>query len=122
MAFNNDITLAGTSTSYTYSIQSWSGGNSVRTDASATLGEPRTLTIKHQQTTRAGVIVDRHLIRLDHVKPGVSPDPDVTPSVQLVIEAPRKTAVAADIQDLVTRMTNFIGTAGYLTKVLANEP
>jgi hypothetical protein len=120
--FNNDITLAGTSTSKTYSLISVQGSKAVRTDATATLGEPRTLTISHQQVTRSGVIVDRHLIRLDDVIPGVSPDPDVTPSVQLVIEAPRKTATAAQIQDLVDRMEAFTGTAGYLTKILANEP
>jgi hypothetical protein len=120
--FNNDITLAGTSLSKTYSLISVSGSKSIRTDATAPLGEPRTLTVSHQQVSRSGVTADRHLIRIDHTISGVAPAPDVVISAQLVIEVPRETATAAQVQDVVDLMESFTGTAGYITKILNNEP
>lgn len=120
--FNNDITLAGTSTSKTYSLVSIQGAKALRKDATAPLGEPRNLTISHQEVSRSYGTVDRHLIRLDDTISGVSPDPDVVVSVQLVIEVPRATATAAQVQDVVDRLEAFTGTAGYITKLLNNEP
>jgi hypothetical protein len=120
--FNNDITLAGTSSSKTYSLVSVNGGKSIRKDATATLGEPSSLTISHQEVTRPGGIADRHLVRLDKTFAGTSPQPDVVVSVQLVIEAPREVVVSADIQDLVDQLEAFTGTAGYVGKILNSEP
>lgn len=120
--FNNDIPLAGTSTTKTYSLTSVQGGKSIRADATAPLGEPRILTLSHQSVTRSYGTVDRHLVRLDETVSGVSPMPDVQISVQLVIEVPRETATAAQVQDVVDRLEAFTGTAGYLAKLLNNEP
>jgi hypothetical protein len=120
--FNNDIALAGTSVTDTFSLQSVVGGKSIRADATATLGEPRTLTISHQEVSRAGGAADRHLIRIDRTFPGTSPDPDVVASVQLVIEVPRSYVTVAQVQNLVDQMEAFTGTAGYLAKILNNEP
>jgi hypothetical protein len=120
--FNNDITLAGTSTSKTYSLTSIQGAKALRFDATAPLGEPRSLTISHQEVTRSFGAADRHLVRLDETVSGTSPAPDVKISVQLVIEVPRETATFAQVQDVVDRLEAFTGTAGYLTKLLNNEP
>jgi len=120
--FNNDITLAGTSTSKTYSLISVNGSKAIRTDATAPLGEPRVLTLSHQQVSRSYGTVDRHLVRLDETVSGTSPAPDVQISVQLVIEVPRETATAAQVADVVDRLEAFTSTAGYLTKLLNNEP
>jgi hypothetical protein len=42
--------------------------------------------------------------------------------VQLVIEVPRDVVVAADIQNLVDQMEAFTGAAGYVGKIINNEP
>jgi hypothetical protein len=120
--FNNDITLAGTSTNTTYSLISVQGGKALRTDATAPLGEPRKLVISHQEVTRSYGVADRHLIGFDHVISGSSPNPDVAIKVNLTIEVPRETATAAQVQNIVDQLEAFTGTAGYLTKVLNNEP
>lgn len=121
--FNNDITLAGTSTSVTYSLRSVNGGKSIRADSAAAPGEPRLMTISHQEVTRPSGIVDRHLFRLDHHTPSstLSGVNNVT-SLQVVLEVPRTDIVLADVQDLVDRLEAFTGTAGNLAKLINNEP
>jgi len=120
--FTNDIALAGTSTTKTYSLTSIVNGKSIRKDATAPLGEPSLLTISHQEVSRSGGTADRHLVRIDKTYPGTLPNPDVTCSVQLVIEVPREDVTAANVQDLVDQLESFLGTAGYVTKVLNSEP
>lgn len=120
--YPNDITLAGTSTSKTYSLISVNGGKAIRNDATAPLGEPRSLTVSHQPVTRSAGAADRHLVRLDETVSGVSPAPDVQVSVQLVIEVPRETATVAQVKDVIDRLKSFITTAGYIDKLLNNEP
>jgi hypothetical protein len=120
--YPNDITLAGTSTSKTYSLISVNGGKAIRTDATAPLGAPLSLVVSHQAVTQAGVVVDRHLVRFDDLIPGVSPAPDVTPSVQLVIAVPRETVTVAQVKDIIARLQSFLSTAGYVDKLLNNEP
>jgi len=120
--YPTDITLAGTSTSKTYSLISIEGRKALRSDATAALDAPRGLTISHQVTTVSGVLVDRHLVRLDESIAGTAPAPDVTASVQLVIAAPRETITVAQIKDVLARLVSFIGTAGYTDKLLNNEP
>lgn len=120
--FNTDITLAGTSASKTYSLISIQGAKALRRDATAPLGEPRSLTISHQEVSRSYGIADRHLIRLDETVSGTAPNPDVVASVQLVIEVPRDTVTAAQVTDVKDRLVSFLNTAGYLTKILNNEP
>jgi hypothetical protein len=121
--FNNDIALAGTSVSNTFSLQSVVGGKSIRSDATAALGEPRYLTISHQAVSRPWGTADRHLIRLDRSFPGeFTTDPTLQASVQLVIEAPRTVVTAAEIQNLIDQMEAFTGTSGYVAKILNSEP
>jgi hypothetical protein len=121
--FNNDIALAGTSVTDTFSLQSVVGGKSIRSDAAATIGVPRSLTISHQEVTRSYGKADRHLVRLDRdFEAAMAGDPNVQASVQLVIEVPRNDVTVAQIQSLVDQMEAFTGTAGYLGKILNNEP
>lgn len=120
--FTNDIALAGTSTTKTYKLQSIENKRSIRSDGAAVLGKPNTLVISHQEVKRTYGTADRHLVRLDHTIAGVSPAPDVVVSVQLVIESPRTTAVAADVKDVITRMVSFLAGTGYQDALLNNEP
>jgi hypothetical protein len=121
--FNNDIALAGTSVTDTFSLQSVVGGKSIRSDATATPGINRYLTISHQSVSRAWGAADRHLIRLDRAfSPAEEGDAVVQASVQLVIEVPRKDVSAAQIQNLVDQMEAFTGTSGYVAKILNSEP
>ena len=120
--YPTDITLAGTSTSKTYSLISIQDRKALRADATAPLGEPRSLTLSHQAVTRSWGAADRHLVRLDETVSGASPAPDVQISVQLVIEVPRETATAAQVKDVKDRLVSFLGTAGYVDKLLNSEP
>lgn len=121
--FNNDLTLAGTSTSKTYSLISIAGAKSTRTDATAPLGEPRSMVISHQAVSRTYGTADRHLVRLDDTVSGDSASkPDVLASWQLVIEAPREVATRDQIKDGLTRLISFLETAGVVDKILNNEP
>lgn len=121
--FNNDLTLAGTSTSKTYSLISMVNAKSIRNDATAPLGEPRQMTISHQPVTRSGGPADRHLVRLDDVISGDSANKsDVQASWQLVIEAPREVATRDQMKDGLTRLISFLETAGVVDKLLSSEP
>jgi hypothetical protein len=81
------------------------------------------LTISHQEVTRSYGKADRHLVRLDRdFEAAMAGDPNVQASVQLVIEVPRNDVTVAQIQSLVDQMEAFTGTAGYLGKILNNEP
>lgn len=121
--FNNDLTLAGTSTSKTYSLTSIANAKSIRLDATAPLGEPRSLVISHQVVKRNGGDVDAHLVRLDDTISGDSVGKsDVVASVRLIIEAPREVATAAQVKDVLARLVSFVGTSGYTDKLLNSEP
>jgi hypothetical protein len=121
--FTNDITLAGDSSSTrTYALRSITDGNSVRANASASATLPETLQVKHQLSSRGGVPLDRHLVRLDlglnSANQGV-----VSPSVYLTIEVPRDPIVTvAIIKDMKTQLVNFLATSGYVDKLLNGEP
>jgi hypothetical protein len=121
--FPTDIALAGTSVTDTFALQSIQGGKSIRADAAATPGIPRTVTISHQEVSRSGGPADRHLVRLDRsFSPAEEGDPIQVASVQLVIEVPRSAVNAAAVQNMVDQLEAFLGTAGYLTKLLNSEP
>jgi len=120
--FPTDITLAGTSTSKTYSLISIEARKSLRSNPSAALDAPQLLTVSHQEVTRTGYVADRHLIKLDLSVAGVSPAPNVKGTVALTIEAPRVTMTTAQIKDIKDQLVAFIATAGYVDKVLNGEP
>lgn len=118
-----DITLAGDSSSTrTYSLTSNVNGNSVRANPLAPLNAPETLTIKNQQSTRGGIALDRHLVRLDLTKINGANQP-VVASVYVTIEVPRDTVItAAIIKDMKTQMVNLLAVAGNVDKILNGEP
>jgi hypothetical protein len=122
MAFNNDITLAGTSTSKTYSWISLDNKKCIRQDATAPLDAPRKMTISHQEVTRSYGVADRHLIRLDFNSVGVSPIPTVLGTLGLTLEVPRVNFTLAQVTDLKDQLVSFLNTAGNLAKILNSEP
>jgi hypothetical protein len=121
--FTNDITLAGDNSSSTvYALRSITDGKSVRGDASAALGSPKTLTVNHSVVSRAGqVTADRHLVRLDRTEVN-SEGTSATASCYMVLEAPRSIVTEAQCLDMVTQLKNFILGSGYLDKLLNSEP
>jgi hypothetical protein len=120
--FATDVTLAGTSVSRTYSLTSIANGKSIRADATAASGQPRTFVISHAPSVTSGVTVDRHLVRFDDTIAGVSPAPDATPTVQLVIGMPRVTATVAQVKDIIDRLKAFLAVGANIDKLLNNEP
>lgn len=126
--FSNDITLAGDASSSTvYSLQSIANGKSIRGDAAATLGQPKTLTVSHGEVQRgkslSGVqrVADRHLVRIDRTV-NDSLGESQTASVYVVIESPRLIVTEAMQKDMVTQLVNFLTGSGYVDKLLNSEP
>ena len=122
MAFSQDITLAGdASSSRVYAETSQKDGNTIRKVASAPLNAPEVLQIKHQESSRGGVPLDRHVVRLDLTKITSAGLP-VIASVYMTFEVPRDSAVTvAMIKDMRTQMNNFTVDAN-VVKLLNGEP
>lgn len=118
-----DQTIAGDSSSTrTYALTSLVNGSSVRQNASAPVGLPEQLLISHQESSRGGIPLDRHLIRFNLSKLGSNGQSVLTASVYLTVEVPRDSAITvAMIRDMRTQMTNFV-TNGNLDKILNGEP
>lgn len=120
--FTNDIVLTGDAAStQTYSLQSINAGKSIRGDALLGAALPRTMTIGHTESSKAGKITDRHLVRLDLVKADAITGLTVNIGVYLVIEMPRTTATVAQVKDMVTQLKNFL-VPGAVQQLLNNEP
>ena len=120
--FNTDITLAGDSSSTrTYSLRSIVDGSTVRANASAPVNAPETMTIKHGVSSRGGIPLDRHLVRLDLTKINSASNP-VTASLYVTAEVPQDAAItAAMIKDMRTQLQNFWIDAN-VVKLLNGEP
>lgn len=120
--FAFDITLVGDSASTrTYSLKDVTNGNSIRSAATAPLNAPEVLTIKNQKSSRGGIVLDRHLVRLDLTKINGSGAP-VQASVYVTIEVPEDAVItAAIIKDMRTQMINFMSDAN-VVKLLNGEP
>jgi len=122
--FTDPVTLAGDSSSTRgYALQSILDGNSVRSAPTAPVGLPEQLIIKHDISSRGGVPLARHLIRLNLAKTGVDHSGALlTASVYLTIEVPLDQAVTvAMLRDMRTQLNNFTTNAN-LDKILNNEP
>jgi len=119
----DDITLVGDSASTRmYSLKSVTDGNSIRGASTAPLNAPETLTIKHSVSSRGGIQLDRHLVRLDLTKINGAFQP-VVGSVYVNFEVPRDSVfTAAMIKDMKTQMVNLLAVAGNVDKLLAGEP
>lgn len=121
--YPTDITLTGDSASTrTYALRSITDGNAIRAVATAPANQPEVLTVKHQVSSRGGIPLDRHLVRLDLSKED-SEGTVVMGSVYLTVEVPRNSAfTAAMAKDMKTQLVNFINTATYADKLLNSEP
>jgi hypothetical protein len=95
-------------------------GKAIRSNPSAPLGEPETLTISHSPRSGAVGAPLRHLVRLDLTKSNVAGEKQ-TGSVYMVLEAPLTIITSAQLSDMVTQLKNFLS-AGNLTKLINNEP
>jgi len=119
--FNTDVTLAGDNSSTRgYSLTSIVDGKAIRSNASAPLGEPETLTVSHSKRSADPNASTRHLVRLDLTKTNGLGE-SATGSVYCVIESPKTIITTAQISDMVTQLKNFLSAANLL-KLLNNEP
>jgi len=118
-----DQTIAGDSSSTrTYALTSLVNGSSVRQNAAAPVGLPEQLLISHQESSRSGFPLDRHLVRLNLAKLAGNGSTALTASVYVTIEVPRDSNITvAMIRDMRTQMVNFLTNAN-LDKILNGEP
>lgn len=122
--FNTSITLAGESSSTrNYDLVSMDGGNSVRKNPLAPVGELESLSIRHSSSVQkdTGLTIDRHLVRFDLQKVTSGGEP-ANLGVYVVMEVPRDSVItAALVKDIRTQMVNLL-TLGNVDKILNGEP
>lgn len=120
--FTDPQTLTGdAASSHAYALRSILDGKSLRAVATAPVNAPETLTLSHQVSSRGGIPLDRHLVRLDLTKINALGVPVVI-SFYVTIEVPQDAIVtAAMVKDMRTQMTGFLVDAN-LTKILNGEP
>lgn len=131
--FNTDITLnplsmGGSNVDKTYSLVLPLGADrSLRRVAATSSTTPETLSIAHQQSSaknEVGVLAySQHMIRLDESFLDPVKGSGML-SAWLVIRNPQGTSVITSqkILDIIGRLLKFEQTAGYLDKILNNEP
>lgn len=119
--FATDITLAGdASSTQTYSLTSIVNGKAIRANAAAAAGAEQLLTVSHGPKSSAANAPLRHLVRIDTTKSDLT-GASVVMSVYTVLEVPRTIVTAAQVQDAVTQLKNFLSGAN-VTKLLNSEP
>jgi hypothetical protein len=121
--FTDPITLVGDSASTRgYALVSIEGGSTIRSNPLAPVNTPETMLVKHQLSSRGGLPLDRHLVRLDLTKINALSLP-VVGSVYVNFEVPRDLVFTlAMVKDMRTQLVNFITLAGVVEKLLNNEP
>lgn len=120
--FTNDVTLAGdASSTRTYALTSIAGGTAIRANASVATGESEVMTISHGRKNGKPDAPERHMVRLDLTKVNTTTGTSATGSVYVVIEEPQSIVTAAQLQDMVTQLKNFLSAAN-VTKLLNGEP
>jgi len=122
--FATDLAI-GNSVVTTYSLTSIADGKSIRRDATAPLGAPRTLTISHgKKNPKDPKSPDRHLVRIDWDR-STAAGLIETLSAYLVVESPESTTfVDADYVAVFQQLDAImVGGGGALrAKLLNNEP
>jgi hypothetical protein len=108
--FDTNLVINDGTSDRTYALTSIVDGKSIRRDASATLGEPRTLTISHgKRNPKDPESPDRHLVRLDvvdHDAEGVAH----TASAYIVVENPVNGLFSvAQLRALLLSVLNAVG-------------
>lgn len=105
--YSSTITL--TATNYDLNLQN--ARSSVRSDATAPLASPRTLTISHETNTKSGLVSSAVLLSNAQVVPvGTSNVTDVA-KVYLKLQynpANGRASLEADIKAMITEMVDFL--------------
>lgn len=116
------VLTGDSASSHSYSLVSITDGNSVRKVPTAPTNAPETMQVKHQLSSRGGIPLGRHTLRLDLAK--VNADNDVvTASVYVVVEVPEDAAItAAMLKDMRTQLVNFLTVNANFEKILNGEP
>jgi len=129
--FNTELATAGTEAAQTFGLVSVSGGKSIRSLSGRAVGEPRLITISHQEVVRgknaAGLPAkaDRHLLRFDTTEVHGTTGVPSTESIYLVIEKPQDGLHTTAITiDTLSRIYNLLAESTWngMTKFLNNEP
>jgi hypothetical protein len=92
----------------------------VRREAAAALDQPATITISHQTTGSGLQTKTRSLVRLDRVVEDADGN-QATQSAYLVVEVPEKITTTASVTKTVAELVDFLGTSGYVAKLLNKE-
>jgi hypothetical protein len=104
-----------------FDLRSLGDQKSVRYDIAAALDKPATLQISHTQTGSGDKAFRNTLLRFDAVRERAADEVQATESVYLVVRTPVKVSTTAQTTELVNQMVDFLGTAGYVGKLLAGE-
>lgn len=113
--------LTDGTTDHDFDLREIGNQKSVRYDIAAPLDKPATLTISHVQTGNGDKTFRNTLLRFDAVREREADALQATESVYLVVRTPIKVSSTADTTKLVSQMVDFLGTSGYIGKLLAGE-
>jgi hypothetical protein len=116
------LTLTGATVNSTYGLRSITDGKSIRSDATAPLGSPHTVTVSHSlRNAKDPESALRHLFRLDWTgHNSVTGLPEVA-SMYIVVELPQSTTFSsADLTNMQAQLFN--GVAGNWSAFLNSEP
>lgn len=127
--FSNDLTLSadegltgGTDADKVFVFRNLDGGNSERVDNSLPPATPRTLKISHETSKSTGVIVDRHLVRIDQTIAGDSSNPVSSGYCYVVIGVPRTTTwTSQHTKDVVGLALDVFNVTDVVTKLANGE-
>jgi len=118
------LALVGSTSTLTYSLISIVDGKSIRSDATAPLGAPRTLTVSHgKRNPKDSKSPDRHMVRLDWTKQNTVTGADESLSAYFVLENPiSSTFTDTEVEDMKNQLINFLaGSSGAVFNQFQNS-
>lgn len=124
MAISDPLTIAVGAANHEYSKTKTLPDGAIRMNIASDLATPELLTIKHQQTGKAGTpqgVTNRHLVSITKVER----DPDTSQLLQAGVNItfimPQNTVFTnADMEDLISKVTNFLSTSN-IARILRGE-
>lgn len=118
---SDNITLADASAANkTFNLVSQTGSERKRFDIASTLSAPRTMLVRHAVTGTGTDKSDRHSVSFQKIAVGADANPKtILASFSLVI--PQDTSVAAQIDDLVAFVKNFLATSANIDAIKRGE-
>jgi hypothetical protein len=104
-----------------YDLRAIATDSSVRSDLSATLDKPATLSIAHRQSGKGDGLTRESRVRFDATFERTEDQAQGLGSVYIVVRQPVKVATAVQMEGLALQALNFLSASGNLVKFLGGQ-